>query len=144
MKEGRTQINHLATQWYQDVRAVPSESDSEDEAETSLINQTAEVNHHWMQSYKSRVNHLGGNLEVCLSFITYPKASIHISKLCHADPLSDRMYRVLVVCTCTLDSICCLYTLYNVQCSRQCTYYLYMFVFVQSKQPVETVLINTK
>lgn len=46
VKEGRTQINHLATQWYQDVRAVPSESDSEDEAETSLINQTAEVNHH--------------------------------------------------------------------------------------------------
>lgn len=46
VKEGRTQINHLATQWYQDVRAVPSESDSEDEAETSLINHTAEVNHH--------------------------------------------------------------------------------------------------
>ncbi|XP_061197565.1 sodium/hydrogen exchanger 8-like [Saccostrea echinata] len=46
VKEGRTQINHLATQWYQDVRAVPSESDSEDEAETSLINHTPEVNHH--------------------------------------------------------------------------------------------------
>ncbi|XP_056015707.1 sodium/hydrogen exchanger 8-like isoform X2 [Ostrea edulis] len=45
VKEGRTQINHLATQWYQDVRAVASESDSEDEAETSLINH-AEVNHH--------------------------------------------------------------------------------------------------
>ena len=47
VKEGRTQINHLATQWYQDVRAVPSESDSDDEAETSLINHTSEVNHHW-------------------------------------------------------------------------------------------------
>nr|XP_022320034.1 sodium/hydrogen exchanger 8-like isoform X1 [Crassostrea virginica] len=46
VKEGRTQINHLATQWYQDVRAVPSESDSDEEAETSLINHTSEVNHH--------------------------------------------------------------------------------------------------
>lgn len=97
MKEGRTQINHLATQWYQDVRAVPSESDSEDEAETSLINHTAEVNHHWMCSLVYRGSTISEEIWklIFISSITYPKQSIHISKLCHADPLRDRMYRYM-------------------------------------------------
>lgn len=97
MKEGRTQINHLATQWYQDVRAVPSESDSEDEAETSLINHTAEVNHHWMCSLVYRGSSISEEIWklIFISSITYPKQSIHISKLCHADPLRDRMYRYM-------------------------------------------------
>ncbi|XP_060080280.1 sodium/hydrogen exchanger 8-like [Ylistrum balloti] len=44
VREGRTQMDYLTNQWSKDVRAAPSESDSDDEVETSLINR--EVLHH--------------------------------------------------------------------------------------------------
>ncbi|KAJ8303031.1 hypothetical protein KUTeg_019427 [Tegillarca granosa] len=46
VREGRTQMDRLTNQWYKEVRAAPSESDSdEDEVETSLINHSG-ITHH--------------------------------------------------------------------------------------------------
>lgn len=136
MKEGRTQINHLATQWYQDVRAVPSESDSEDEAETSLINHTTEINHHWMCSlvYISRVNHLWRNLEVNFHLFHHLPEAINTHKQT-LSCWSIMWQNVPVHVTALVVSIYSLYTMYNV------TDTLYDD---QPEQTVETVLFNTK
>ncbi|OWF54577.1 sodium/hydrogen exchanger 8-like [Mizuhopecten yessoensis] len=45
VREGRTQMDYLTNQWSKDLRAAPSESDSDEEVETSLINRE-EVQHH--------------------------------------------------------------------------------------------------
>ncbi|XP_033754678.1 sodium/hydrogen exchanger 8-like [Pecten maximus] len=45
VREGKTQMDYLTNQWSKDVRAAPSESDSDDEVETSLITRE-EVRHH--------------------------------------------------------------------------------------------------
>lgn len=45
VRDGRTQMDHLTKQWYNDVRAAPSESEEEEEEETLFISSRQQENH---------------------------------------------------------------------------------------------------
>ena len=41
MREGRSQVDLLAKQWQMEVRAVPSETDGEDDSNTEVMAETS-------------------------------------------------------------------------------------------------------
>ena len=59
VRDGQTQMDHLTKQWYNDVRAAPSESDSEEE-ETVFTSSWQHDNH--SQSETLIVNHYDTSL----------------------------------------------------------------------------------
>lgn len=45
VRDGKIQMDHLTKQWYNDVRAAPSESESEGDEETLFISSRQQENH---------------------------------------------------------------------------------------------------